>query len=44
MSDVTVLLTAIERGDLPAAEQLLPLVCDELHSWPSKCGPHFICR
>ncbi|MFM7167216.1 MAG: ECF-type sigma factor [Planctomycetaceae bacterium] len=30
MSDVTLLLTAIERGDTCAAEQLLPLVYDEL--------------
>ena len=30
MSDVTLLLTAIERGDSLAAEQLLPLVYDEL--------------
>ena len=30
MSDVTLLLTAIERGDTLAAEQLLPLVYDEL--------------
>jgi RNA polymerase sigma factor (TIGR02999 family) len=30
MSDVTRILTAIERGDPQAAEQLLPLVYDEL--------------
>ena len=30
MSDVTLLLTAIDRGDSLAAEQLLPLVYDEL--------------
>src|SRR5215475_330482 len=30
MSDVTVILSAIEEGDLSAAEQLLPLVYDEL--------------
>ena len=30
MSEVTVLLTAIEQGDTHAAEQLLPLVYDEL--------------
>lgn len=30
MSEVTVLLTAIEQGDIHAAEQLLPLVYDEL--------------
>jgi RNA polymerase sigma factor (TIGR02999 family) len=30
MTDVTRILTAIEQGDLHAAEQLLPLVYDEL--------------
>ena len=30
MSDVTQILSAIERGDPKAAEQLLPLVYDEL--------------
>src|SRR5437879_4423515 len=30
MNDVTCLLSAIERGDPKAAEQLLPLVYDEL--------------
>jgi hypothetical protein len=30
MSDVTLLLTAIERGDTLAAEQLLQLVYNEL--------------
>jgi hypothetical protein len=30
MSDVTQILTAIERGDPKAAEQLLPVVYDEL--------------
>ncbi|MGQ0634530.1 MAG: ECF-type sigma factor [Planctomycetaceae bacterium] len=30
MSDVTRILSAIERGDLQASEQLLPLVYDEL--------------
>jgi hypothetical protein len=30
MADVTNLLEAIERGDPKAAEQLLPLVYDEL--------------
>src|SRR5690348_3238813 len=30
MSDVTQILTAIEQGDPHAAEQLLPLVYDEL--------------
>ena len=31
MSDVTRILSAIEQGDLQAAEQLLPLVYGELH-------------
>jgi hypothetical protein len=31
MSDVTRVLSAIEGGDQHAAEQLLPLVYDELH-------------
>jgi hypothetical protein len=30
MSDVTAILSAIEQGDPHAAEQLLPLVYDEL--------------
>jgi hypothetical protein len=30
MSDITSILSAIGRGDPSAAEQLLPLVCDEL--------------
>ena len=30
MSDVTRILSAIERGDPKAADQLLPLVYDEL--------------
>ena len=30
MTDVTRILSAIEQGDLSAAEQLLPLVYDEL--------------
>jgi ECF sigma factor len=30
MSEVTRILSAIEQGDLRAAEQLLPLVYDEL--------------
>jgi hypothetical protein len=43
MSDVTHILSAIEQGDPRAAEQLLPLVYDELrnlaayhldHEWP----------
>jgi RNA polymerase sigma factor (TIGR02999 family) len=32
MSEVTRILSAIEQGDAPAAEQLLPLVYDELRS------------
>jgi hypothetical protein len=31
MSEVTRILSAIEQGDPHAAEQLLPLVYDELH-------------
>jgi hypothetical protein len=31
MSDVTRILESIEQGDPHAAEQLLPLVYDELH-------------
>ena len=30
MNDVTQILSAIEKGDLHAAEQLLPLVYEEL--------------
>lgn len=30
MSDVTRILSAIEQGDRTAAEELLPLVCQEL--------------
>jgi ECF sigma factor len=30
MADVTQILAAVERGDAHAAEELLPLVCDEL--------------
>jgi hypothetical protein len=30
MSDVTLILSAIEQGDPKAADQLLPLVYDEL--------------
>jgi len=32
MSDVTAILSAIEQGDPSAAEQLLPLVYDELRT------------
>ena len=34
MNDVTHVPSAIEQGDPQAAEQLLPLVYDELRSWP----------
>ena len=30
MGDVTVILDAIQRGERQAAEELIPLVCDEL--------------
>jgi len=33
MNDVTRILADIEHGDPKAAEQLLPLVYDELRSW-----------
>src|SRR6516164_2320685 len=36
MSDVTNILSAIEGGDLQAAEKLLPLVYDELHRLASQ--------
>jgi RNA polymerase sigma factor (TIGR02999 family) len=43
MSDVTRILSAIERGDPKAAEQLLPLVYDELRrvaaSWMAREAP-----
>ncbi|MHC4582757.1 MAG: ECF-type sigma factor, partial [Planctomycetota bacterium] len=32
MSDVTRILTAIERGDSKAADELLPLIYEELRS------------
>jgi hypothetical protein len=35
MNDVTRILSAIERGDPMAAEQLLPLVYDELRKLAS---------
>ena len=38
MSDVTKILNAIEQGDPQAAEQLLPLVYDELRKL-AVCGP-----
>ena len=34
MTDVTRILSQIEDGDPNAAHQLLPLVYDELRSWP----------
>jgi ECF sigma factor len=40
MSDVTRILSAIERDDVGAAEQLLPLVYDELRKLAAaKAGP-----
>jgi hypothetical protein len=36
MSDVTRILSAIERGDEQAAGELLPLVYDELRQLPSQ--------
>ena len=40
MSDVTQILVAIEQGDPHAAEQLLPLVYDELRKLAAaKLGP-----
>lgn len=36
MHEVTRILSAIERGDPQAAEQLLPLVYEELHGWQPK--------
>ena len=36
MSDVTRILNAIEQGDPHAAEQLLPLVYDELRELPAQ--------
>jgi hypothetical protein len=38
MSDVTRILSAIEQGDPHAAEQLLPLVYDELRQDPLPAG------
>ncbi len=39
MNDVTRILSAIEQGDPQAAEQLLPLVYDELRGWRREAGP-----
>ena len=36
MSDVTRILSEVEQGDSHAAEQLLPLVCDELRRLTAK--------
>jgi hypothetical protein len=33
MNEVTIILSAMEKGDPHAAEQLLPLVYDELRNW-----------
>ena len=40
MSDVTRILSAIEQGDPHAAEQLLPLVYDELRKLASQKLAH----
>src|SRR5262245_25591215 len=40
MSEVTRILSAIERGDLQAAEQLLPLVYDELRKLAAQKMAH----
>ena len=39
MTDVTRILSAIEQGDPTAAEQLLPLVYDELRRLAAKKQP-----
>jgi hypothetical protein len=39
MSDVTAILSAIEQGDPDAAEQLLPLVFDELRQLAAPTKP-----
>ncbi len=39
MHEVTRILSAIEQGDPKAAEQLLPLVYDELRGWPPRRWP-----
>ena len=38
MSDVTQLLDAMQRGDLKAAEELLPLVYEELRKLAAHNG------
>jgi hypothetical protein len=40
MADVTRILSAIERGDPQAAEQLLPLVYDELRKLAAQKPAH----
>jgi RNA polymerase sigma factor (TIGR02999 family) len=40
MSEITLILTAIERGDTRAAEQLLPLVYDDLRELASRKLAH----
>ncbi len=39
MSDITQILSALEQGDPRAAEQLLPLVYDDLRNWRRKGWP-----
>ena len=39
MNDVTHILAAVEQGELQAAGQLLPLVCEELR----KLAAHGLC-
>ena len=39
MNEVTRILSAIEQGDPQAAEQLLPLVYDELRNWRRRNSP-----
>ena len=40
MTEVTRILTAIDKGDAQAAEQLLPLVYDELRRLSPTAVPH----
>ena len=42
MSDVTQILSAIEQGDPTAAEELLPLVYEEVHKLGTFCA-RFAC-
>jgi hypothetical protein len=39
MKDVTRILSEVEQGDPQAAEQLLPLVYEELRSWRRRSWP-----